>query len=308
MSYTALRFDTSQALADFWSDALLDRGALSADLSDPFVETENESPLYGEPDPSGISANPNIELWAQSRVTALFPADLRLDDIAALLAEIADENELSVPLYETYPVAERDWVRETQAQFAAIPIADNFQIVPTWLEPPKDVPHILRLDPGLAFGTGSHPTTRLCLQWLAKNPPKNQTVLDYGCGSGILLLAARLLGADEHGSYGTDIDPQAIIASRENAQLNHISAQFGLPDTVPEARQFDLVIANILANPLILLAPLLAARTKNGGQIILSGILKDQKNDIIARYGEWFDMDAGEEQDGWVLITGTRKG
>jgi ribosomal protein L11 methyltransferase len=210
-------------------------------------------------------------------------------------------------------------VRETQAQFGPIAITEDFWIVPTWAMPPAAAHYILRLDPGLAFGTGSHPTTRLCLKWLreysflrrkgkeAGEAQLSKSVLDYGCGSGILLLAARLFGFGAHGTaLGTDIDPQALIASRENAVANHLDAIFVSPDQLPE-QTFDLVIANILANPLKALAPLLANRTVSGGRLILSGILESQQEELCACYAPWFEIAPWQTLDGWVLLSGVRK-
>ncbi|MDR2244327.1 MAG: 50S ribosomal protein L11 methyltransferase, partial [Burkholderiales bacterium] len=304
MNYHALRFETGAEQADAWSDALLDIGALSVDLSDPCAGTDQETPQYGEPGaPDGL-------LWPVVRIDALFSGEPESATLNVALRRIAATLSCALPLFEIVPVAERDWVRETQAQFGPIAVTEDFWIVPTWSTPPIAARYILRLDPGLAFGTGSHPTTQLCLKWLreyaspltlsALPPPcplskggaaegggglsgcPSQTgvglpsgsVLDYGCGSGILLLAARLFGAGAHGAaFGTDIDPQALIASRENAAANKLDAIFVAPDQLPE-RTFDLVIANILANPLRALAPLLAGRTAIGGRLILSGILE----------------------------------
>lgn len=298
MAYWSVYFDVDSAQAVSWSDALLENGALSVDLSDPFFGTDSEMPQYGEPDTP-------VSLWPISRVTALFAESENQKTLETLLENIARQQALPLTIAEWAPVAERDWVRETQAQFGAIQITDDFWVVPTWSEPPENARHILRLDPGLAFGTGSHPTTRLCLRWLCAHPPVDRDVLDYGCGSGILLLAAKRLGASEN-TYGTDIDPQALVASRENAAINHIAAQFVVPEALPEAT-FDLVIANILTNPLRVLAPLLAARTKSGGQIVLSGILLSQQKDIIERYNQWFDITLWQEEDGWALLGGMRR-
>ncbi len=294
VSYLALRFDAAAAEAEAWSDALVDAGALAVDVSDPRAGTAAEAPLYGEP---GL---PIAGSWAWSRVVALFPdgADWKsiLDGVAAGLG-------LPVPPHETYPVAEQDWVRNTQAQFGPIEIARGFWIVPTWSELPEPGALVLRLDPGLAFGTGSHPTTRLCLEWLRETIGGGELLLDYGCGSGILAIAAAKLGAGA--VVGIDIDPQAVAASRVNAQANGVSATFGTPDALAPGA-FDVVVANILANPLVLLAPALAARVAARGRIALSGVLVDQADEVIAAYAAWFTLSRWRERDGWVLLASAK--
>lgn len=294
MSYLALRFDAPAAAALAWSDALLEAGALSVDLSDPFAGTDDEAPLFGEP---GIATE---DAWVLSRVNALFVAD---SDPAAIVAATAREAALDVPPYEIVPVAEEDWVRNTQAQFGPIEIARGFYIVPSWVEPPDPSALNLRLDPGLAFGTGSHPTTRLCLEWLRETITGGETVLDYGCGSGILAIAAARLGAGA--VNGVDLDPQAVLASRANAAANGVAARFDEPDALPRAT-YDVVVANILANPLMLLAPALAARVAPRGRIALSGILKAQADDVAAAYAPWFTLAASRVSEGWVLLVATR--
>ena len=292
--YLALRFDAAAADADAWSDALLEAGALSVDVSDPHAGTALESPLYGEP---GL---PVAGSWAWSRVVALFVAG---GDWRAALAAAADALAAAVPPHETYPVAEQDWVRNTQAQFGPIEIAPGFWVVPTWSDVPDTAAVTLRLDPGLAFGTGSHPTTRLCLEWLRTELRNGETVLDYGCGSGILAIAAGKLGAVR--VAGVDVDPQALRASEANALANGIGVRFAAPDGLP-AGAFDIVVANILANPLILLAPVLAARVAARGRIALSGILVDQADAVAAAYAPWFKLGRWRERDGWVLLVGKR--
>lgn len=294
MSYLALRFDTAAGDADAWSDELLAEGALSVDVSDPLAGTADESPIYGEP---GL---PVAGSWAWSRVVALFAADA---DWHGALAAAATTLELPLPPHETAPVAEQDWVRNTQAQFGPIEIAPGFWIVPTWSPMPDAAALSLRLDPGLAFGTGSHPTTRLCLEWLRENVRAGDAVLDYGCGSGILALAARKLGAAR--AVGVDVDPQALRASADNAGANDVTATFLAPEALSPG-SFAVVVANILANPLIMLAPLLAPRVAPGGSIALSGILAEQADAVIAAYAPWFTLGAWRERDGWVLLAGGR--
>ena len=295
MAFLALRFDTDAAHAERWSDALIDAGALSVDVSDPAAGTSGESPVYGEP------GGPAAAYWAISRVEALFGEDA---DAHAALVAAAHALDAPMPLHETRAVADRDWVRLTQSQFGPIAIGEKFWIVPTWSEPPDADALVLRLDPGLAFGTGSHATTHLCLAWLRETLAPGASVLDYGCGSGILAIAAAKLGAID--VAGTDIDPQALVASRANAALNGVEARFLPPDRLP-SRASDVVVANILAHPLVLLAPALAARTAAGGRIALSGILAAQADEVMAAYARWFTLGVWRALDGWVLIAGRRE-
>lgn len=295
MSLTALRFDVPADEAERWSDALLDAGALSVDAADPRIGTAEESPVWGEP-----AAGPR-EWWPVTRLTAL------CDDVAkasTVLHDAAAAVAGGIPLFEMYRVADRDWVREAQAQFAPIRIRDDFWIVPSWCPPPRRDAINVVLDPGLAFGTGSHPTTWLCLEWLAAQDMRGLSLLDYGCGSGILAIAAALLGASP--VVGTDIDPQAIVASRANAEANGANARFVHVDALDGGRYLR-VVANILARPLTVLAPAFAGRTQPGGRIALSGILASQANDVMDAYAPWFDMACARAEDGWVLLDGQRR-
>jgi ribosomal protein L11 methyltransferase len=298
VAYVSLRFDTAAGSAEAWAEALLEAGALSVDLADPAAGTAAETPLYGEP------GAPAPTSWPVSRLTALFGGD---DDPASALAAAAAALGAPVPNYEVGTVPERDWVRATQDQFAPIQVAERLWIVPSWCEPVDPTAVNLALDPGLAFGTGSHPTTRLCLRWLTRELGPGEAVLDYGCGSGILAIAAKRLGAGL--VVGTDVDPQAIVASKSNASANAVAVAFLLPDALAEVapRTFDVVIANILANPLVLLAPALAARVRDGGRIVLSGILSPQAGEVIAAYAPWFNIHVWDEDDGWVALGGIRR-
>jgi len=292
--YTGVRFDAPAAQAEAWSDALLDAGALSVDVSDPLAGTPDEAPLYGEP------GMPAAESWATARVAALFAADA---DWRAAFAHVASALALPLPLLETYPVAEQDWVRQTQSQFGPIEIAPDFWIVPSWSPAPAEAALVLRLDPGLAFGTGSHPTTRMCLQWLQANVARGDTLLDYGCGSGILAIAAAKFGAAK--VVGVDIDPQSLRASADNARANGVDVAIAAPDALASGT-FDVVVANILTNPLIVLAPAIATRVRIGGRLALTGILEEQAQSVVAAYAPWFTLAPWRVCDGWVLLTGSR--
>lgn len=295
MPWQELRLTTDSAHAEAYSDALFDLGALSVSIEDAAAGTSHEKPIFGEP------GEPVDQLWDTSIVLALFEADA---EIALIVAAAANQLEQAEPKFEIVIVEEQDWVRLTQSQFDPIPISPRLWITPTWHECPDPAAVNIQLDPGLAFGTGSHPTTRLCLQWLDANIKGGETVLDYGCGSGILAIAAMKLGAGP--TDGIDIDAQAMIASEQNAEQNGVSGRFFLPDAAP-AQTYDVVVANILTNPLKALAPLLAGRCRAGGQIVLSGILSEQAHEIITIYGEWFDFVAPKEHEGWVCMAGVRK-
>jgi ribosomal protein L11 methyltransferase len=296
VSYIALRFDIDADAAEVWADALMESGALSVDIADARAETPDEAPIYGEP---GMAVT---TVWPVSRLTVLFSAATNL---AAALAALAASGKV-LPPHETFSVPEQDWVRATQAQFAPLRITETLWIVPSWCEPVDPAAINLALDPGLAFGTGSHPTTRLCLKWLARELRAGDTVLDYGCGSGILAIAACRLGAAR--VVGTDVDAQALVASRANALRNGVEAAF-LPVERLRREQipFDVVVANILANPLSLLAPALARRVRPGGHVVLSGILDAQASAVIAAYRRWFNIAICDSDDGWVALAGSRR-
>ena len=295
MSYLALRFDTSAEAAETWAEALLAAGALSVDVSDPAAGTPAETPVYAEP------GEPGSALWPISRLSALFDAGADAD---AVLRTCAQRLGVAPPPHATHPVAEQDWVRATQAQFGPIRIAEGFWIVPSWCVPPDPQALNLALDPGLAFGTGSHPTTRLCLEWLREHVDGQSTLLDYGCGSGILAIAAAKLGGRR--VAGTDIDPQALRASAVNAQANRVAATFVAPAALPP-ETFDLVVANILTHPLIVLAPLLARRVRAGGRIALAGLLAAQATEVAGAYAHWFNIATWRTCDGWPLLAGVRR-
>lgn len=295
MAWLSLKIAAQDDTADLISDTLMDLGALSAIIEDANAETLDEQPIFGEP------GDPPPGIWQKNLVSALFNDDVNVDNVMASLSKLTNISNLS---YSTDQIAEQDWVRATQSQFDPIKITDNLWIVPTWHYAPNlDAINIV-LDPGLAFGTGSHPTTHLCLRWLSEVVRPNLSVLDYGCGSGILAIAAKRLGAPI--VVGTDIDPQAIIASQYNAQQNNVSATF-VDASQFKSALFDIVVANILSSALSVLAPALASACRPGGKIALSGILKEQAQDVAAIYAQWFEMDAPIFMDAWVLITGTRR-
>ena len=273
----------------------MEHGALSAAIEDALAGTENEQPIFGEPD------MPQQQVWQQSLIIALFDEHA---DVARIIANTAASIPIQPPEYSVETLEEQDWVRLTQSQFDPIKISDRLWITPTWHDAPDARAINLRLDPGLAFGTGSHPTTHLCLQWLDNNLRGGESVLDYGCGSGILSIAALKLGAGS--ATGVDIDPQAIKASNDNAAQNEVQAAFYLPDGLPQG-QFDVVVANILANPLRMLGDMLAGRTKTGGKIVLSGILEEQIDEMSAIYAQWFDLAPAIVNNSWACITGTKR-
>jgi len=294
MSFLALEFDADAAEAERWADALLDAGALAIDTADPHAGSDREIAKYGEPGAADAG------LWPVCRLSALFGQDT---DARNALARASAGMGAAVPAHTVRAVDDDDWVRKTQQQFQPICVAPGLWIVPSWCEPVEAKAINLRLDPGLAFGTGSHPTTRMCLSWLAQHLAAGETVLDYGCGSGIIGIAAARLGAAV--VDGIDVDAQAISASRDNARLNNIVARFDLPGAF-DAGKYDVVVANILANPLQLLAPLLAAHVKTGGHIVLSGILEAQAAAVSVAYARWFTIDVWNSEEGWVALAGRR--
>lgn len=295
MAWVSLKIEAQDNTADLISDTLMELGALSAIIEDANAETIDEQPIFGEP------GDPPPGIWQQNLVSALFDDGV---DVDAVIADLQTQTKLPNLNYTTEIIQEQDWVRATQSQFDPIRITDTLWIVPTWHDSPNPDAINIILDPGLAFGTGSHPTTHLCLAWLTQTVKPNQSVLDYGCGSGILAIAAKKLGAGT--VVGVDIDPQAIQSSLYNAEQNYVSADFYAASQY-QSGEFDIVVANILSSALSVLAPALAKSCKPGGRIALSGILREQESAVSAIYAEWFDMETPQYMDAWVLLTGTRK-
>ena len=273
-------------------DALEALDALSVSVEDADAQTEAERALFGEP---GLP--PPKAGWQRSRVLALFPTRDAADDAARLLQP--QDFFAGCTVLGIAPVAEQDWVRLTQSQFTPVSITDDFWIVPTWHEPPAQARQVIRLDPGLAFGTGTHPTTRMCLRWIATHSIAGQRVLDYGCGSGILAIAAALYGATAVDAV--DIDPAAVTAAQANAAANGVRIAAGLPDLA--AGRYGTVLANILATPLKMLAPLLCAHVAPQGSLVLAGILERQAAELTEAYAPYTALEVADREDGWVLMT-----
>ena len=296
MSWQRLSVVVSGESAEALAESLALAGALSTEIDDADAGTAQESPRFAEP-------GADIVPWPRARVAALFdPAA----DVQTLLADALAEAQ-ATPLERAHleAVAEADWVRLTQSQFTPTRAGKRLWIVPSWHEPPEPDAVNIRLDPGAAFGTGTHPTTRLVLAWLEATVRGGETVLDYGCGSGVLAIAALKLGAAR--AAGVDIDPLALEAARYNAAANHVELACLAPDDDTGAPA-DVTVANILANPLRMLAPLLAAKTRAGGAIALSGVLAEQADDVIAAYAADFDLAETGRDEGWVCLAGRRRG
>lgn len=294
--------------AEALSDWLLECGALSVSVEDADFNTESEKPLFGEP-----GTEPEVQAWTRNYVIALLPDDVTVEEILQALAALSGKDYTEAS--SVREVANEDWVRLTQSQFDPIHIAEHIWVVPSWH---KENPEVvaanqdkenifIELDPGLAFGTGSHPTTHLCAEWLATHfvqlSHQDMEVLDYGHGSGILAIIAKKLGAKR--VLGVDIDEQAVTTGDYNARVNQVDIDFMLPDALPPG-QFDIVVANILSNPLKVLAPMLAGRVKVGGHLVLSGILERQAEEVIAAYAPYLRMSVWKAQEGWVCLHGTK--
>lgn len=295
MAWISAAFLADAHLAESLADALLAAGACSASIEDADAGTPQEKPQFAEP------GEETATLWERSRVVALFDEAVA---VGRILQQVTTDLGLArVPDFSLDRVLEENWVALTQAQFDPIRISSRLWIVPSWHEAPDPAAINLLLDPGMAFGTGSHPTTRLCLEWLERGEPAGKTLLDYGCGSGILAIAAAKLGAAT--VAGVDIDPQAITAARANAEKNGVTAHFDV-STAGLDKEYDLVIANILANPLRVLAPALCGHVRSGGSLALSGILEAQAEEIITIYAPWIPLAVADTQAGWACLAGVR--
>lgn len=296
--WLSVTFAIDEAHAEALSEALMEHGALSVSIEDADAGTELERPQFGEPGADLMPA------WARSRIVALLPAGSDVDALARAAA--SDAGLGTAPHYTVAEVAEQNWVQLTQSQFDPIRINERLWIVPSWHQAPDPQAVNLILDPGMAFGTGSHPTTRLCLEWLCRAVTGGHTVLDYGCGSGILGIAAARLGARE--VVGVDIDENALQAARDNAERNATPQLRLMHSSRPLDRTFDIVVANILTNPLCLLAPLLTAGVRpGGGRLALSGILESQADQVRAAYAPDIELEVGDTREGWVLLEGVRR-
>ena len=296
MPLQSLTLDVDAAEAEALSDALLEEGAVSVCIEDANAGTDAEVPRYAEPSWGASTA------WRRSRLNVLLAqaTDARpVVERAARAAGLADLPEFSIA-----DVADDDWVRRSQSQFEPVAIGERIWIAPSWHQPPVSNAAIVRLDPGMAFGTGSHPTTRLALAFLAREIRGGEHVLDYGCGSGILAVAAAKLGAGRIDAV--DLDPQALIAAAENARANDVTVDVWPPEALPPG-EYDVVVANILSNPLILLAPLISARVRAGGRAALSGILDAQASELIGAYAPAVALSVSGREDGWILLEGERR-
>ncbi|MEY4428725.1 MAG: hypothetical protein RLZZ182_1414 [Pseudomonadota bacterium] len=298
---------TTEAHIEILTDALMEIETLAVSVEDADADTEQEEALWGEP---GMPVP--REGWQRSTVKCLFPDEASALEAATLI--LAQDWASEIHVQGIQEVADQDWVRLTQSQFAPVPVTADFWIVPTWHEVPEGARTVIRLDPGLAFGTGTHPTTRMCLQWIAENAEalQGQRALDYGCGSGILAIGAALHGAAQVDAV--DIDEAAVTATNDNAEANlaHLKAadgtmpiRAGLPDLVGEAQgAYPVVLANILATPLKMLSPLLAGHVAAGGHLVLAGILARQEQELKDAYAQvGLQLSVANEQDGWILMT-----
>jgi len=284
-----------EARVDVLSEALDALDALSVSVEDADAETEHEQALFGEP-----GMPPPKEGWQRSKMVALFAKEEEAQEAAVLLA--AQDFFEYCQILSIAAVPDQDWVRLTQSQFAPVEITPEFWIVPTWHEPPAQAREVIRLDPGLAFGTGTHPTTRMCLRWIATHAVTSQRVLDYGCGSGILAIGAAKFGASHIDAV--DIDEAAVTSTELNAQANEVELNAGLPELAQGT--YNTVLANILATPLKVLAPLLCSHVQAGGHLVLAGILERQEEELIQAYAPHLTLKVADREDGWILMTAQR--
>ena len=294
MNWLSVAFEVPAEYAEALSDALLEAGAASVDAADAAAGTAAEEALFAD-----AAASP--QAWRRCAMRALVAPGA---DAAALIAAACARVGIAPPQWKVREVADADWVRATQDQLAPVRISPRLWIVPSWCEAPDPGAVVISLDPGIAFGTGHHPSTRLCLRWLERVVRGGESVLDFGCGSGILAIAAMKLGAGS--AHGVDIDEQALLAARRNALHNRVQATFHNGSAALEEPS-RIVVANILARPLVVLAPLLARLTAPAGRIALAGLLAEQAGEVRAAYAPWFDFEAPEEDEGWALVSGVRR-
>ncbi|MDB5827692.1 MAG: ribosomal protein methyltransferase [Variovorax sp.] len=288
-----LRLLVPESGVELVSDALDALDALSVSVEDADAATDAEQALFGEP-----GMPPPKEGWQRSRVIALFDTEALAHEAVAVLTP--QDFFVGCEMLGVAAVPDQDWVRLTQSQFAPVEITSDFWIVPTWHEPPAQASKVIRLDPGLAFGTGTHPTTRMCLRWIAtRGGLEGQRVLDYGCGSGILAIGAAKYGAADIDAV--DIDEAAVTSTRLNAEANGVRLKTGLPDAAQG--RYQTVLANILATPLKVLAPLLCERVAPGGALVLAGILERQADELKAAYAPYVALVVSDSEDGWILMT-----
>ena len=290
-----LKILATEAYTHLISDTLIELGALSSSIEDSYLNSPNEEALFGKPN------HPGNTIWQNNTIESLFDDSVSIDTIIHELKTITG---LSKILYTLETVEEQNWVELTQLQFEPINILDKLWIVPSWHTAPNPNAMNIILDPGLAFGTGRHPTTHLCLEWLIKEVSSNDHILDYGCGSGILSIAAKKCGAKE--VVGVDIDSQAIIVSIHNAKENHVDIQFYNSESTVTYKA-DIIVANILSSALSVLAPIIAEACKPYGKIALSGILKEQVEMLTQIYSEWFNLNTPIHKEGWILMSGAKK-
>lgn len=291
MPWLQLIIPTNETEADQLSDALMSHGAVSVTLQDM-----QDQPVL-EPAPG------TTPMWSQTRVVALFDAS---EDLKQVVKNTEQQLRKKIPDWKAEQLEDKDWVRAWMDDFKPMQFGEKLWVVPSTFEPPQpDAANIL-LDPGLAFGTGTHPTTSMCLEWLDANPPTDKDIIDFGCGSGILAIGAILLGAKQ--AEAIDLDPQALIATRDNAEKNNVAEKIKtyLPKEFPK-HTTSLLLANILASPLIELAPYFAELCSPQGQIVLSGILAEQADHVLAAYQTNFNIQVWKQQDDWVCLAGSRK-
>lgn len=298
MPWLQIKVQTTPSDAEQYEDLLLAAGCAAVTYQD-----SEDQPIF-EPD---LGTTP---LWNNTTVTGLFAAEHNLEETLALLLEAQSSmfaHTEALPTFRSEILEDKDWEREWMSHYHPMQFSDRFWVCPSWCEVPDSTAVNLMLDPGLAFGTGTHPTTALCLEWLAAQDLQGECVIDYGCGSGILGIAALLLGAEK--VIGVDIDPQALQATKDNLERNHLESTrlpVYFPEAVPEL-QADTLVANILAGPLKQLAPTLAGLLKPGGKLLLSGLLDSQGTEVVEHYSQWFDMEPAASKEEWIRLSGIKR-